>query len=77
VRPWTRDSDLLVLFTDGISDAVDRVGRRLGEEPVLDAVRGARHEQPEAIVQRVFTELEAWQGGAQPRDDLTLLVLRS
>ena len=77
VRPWRRDSDLLVLFTDGISDAVDRVGRRLGEEPVLEAVREARHAEPEAIVQRVFAELEAWQDGARPRDDLTLLVLRT
>ncbi len=77
VRPWQRGSDLLVLFTDGISDAVDRVGRRLGEDPVLEAVRDARNGEPDAIVQRVFAELEAWQDGARPLDDLTLLVLRS
>lgn len=43
-RPWRRDSDLLVLFTDGISDARNRDGDRLGEERVLDAVRAHRAE---------------------------------
>ncbi|MGZ8469185.1 MAG: PP2C family protein-serine/threonine phosphatase [Gemmatirosa sp.] len=76
-RPWVPAQDLLVLFTDGISDAIDRAGRRLGEEPVLDAVRAVRDRPPEEIVQAVFAQLEVYQGGARPLDDLTLLVLRS
>ncbi|MDF1502187.1 GAF domain-containing SpoIIE family protein phosphatase [Roseisolibacter sp. H3M3-2] len=76
-RPWRAGRDLLVLFTDGISDAVDLTGRRLGEEPVLEAIRAERGDDPEAIVASVFRQLDAFQGGARPRDDLTLLVLRS
>jgi sigma-B regulation protein RsbU (phosphoserine phosphatase) len=75
--PWRAGEDLLVLFTDGISDAVDMSGRRLGEEPVVEAVRAERAGAPEAIVESVFRQLDAFQGGARPRDDLTLLVLRS
>ncbi len=74
--PWDPARDLLVLFTDGISDAVDLAGRRLGEEPVLDVVRRGRGGDPAAIVADVFALLDAHQGGARPRDDLTLLVLR-
>ena len=76
-RPWEAGRDLLVLFTDGVSDAVDRLGRRFGEEPVLATVTAARDETPDVIVERVFAELETYQGGARLRDDLTLLVLRS
>ncbi len=76
-RPWDAGRDLLVLFTDGISDAIDRAGRRLGEEPVLDAVRAVRDRPADEIVQAVFSQLEVYQGGARPLDDLTLVVLRS
>ena len=76
-RPWQSGRDLLLLYTDGISDAVDRVGRRLGEEPVIEAVRAVRDRSPDDIVQAVFAQLEVYQGGARPLDDLTLLVLRT
>jgi sigma-B regulation protein RsbU (phosphoserine phosphatase) len=36
-RAWASGKDLLVLFTDGVSDARNRAGERLGEERVLDA----------------------------------------
>jgi sigma-B regulation protein RsbU (phosphoserine phosphatase) len=86
VRPWDSARDLLVLFTDGVSDARDRAGARLGEEPVLAAVQAAHAAQagasaeersPELVVRRVFDVLEAHAGGAPPRDDLTFVALRS
>ena len=76
-RPWQAGRDLLLLFTDGISDAVDRAGRRLGEEPVIEAVRAVRDRTEDEIVQAVFAQLEIYQGGARPLDDLTLVILRS
>lgn len=77
VRPWRAGEDLLVLFTDGVSDARGRDGSRLGEEPVLEAVRALRHGAPDAVAQRVFDVLEAHTGDAPPRDDLTFVALRS
>jgi sigma-B regulation protein RsbU (phosphoserine phosphatase) len=76
-RPWRRGEDLLVLFTDGISDARDRQDVRLGEQVVLDAIVEHRALPPKAIVQRVFDLLDAHTGGAALRDDLTLVILRS
>ena len=35
-RAWNAGRDLLVLFTDGVSDARNRAGERLGEERVLE-----------------------------------------
>ncbi len=76
-RPWAAGSDLLVLFTDGISDARDRTDARLGEAAVLDAIVRHQAEAPEQIVERVFEVLRAHMGDAPRRDDLTLAVLRS
>src|SRR6185312_13823612 len=39
VRAWRSRHDLLVLFTDGVSDARNRAGERLGEDRVLEIVR--------------------------------------
>jgi sigma-B regulation protein RsbU (phosphoserine phosphatase) len=76
-RPWAAGRDLLLLFTDGISDARNRLGARLGEQPVLDIVREYRGETPTQIVDRVFQMLALHTGDAPLRDDLTLVVLRS
>jgi sigma-B regulation protein RsbU (phosphoserine phosphatase) len=77
VRAWRQDSDLLVLFTDGISDALDREGVALGEQVVLDAIAARRHREPDDIVDAVFDLVYAHTGGAALRDDLTLVVVRS
>ena len=68
---------MLVLFTDGITDARNREGIRLGEEPVLDCVMRHRDEPPEQIAARVFSLLDHYTGDTPRRDDLTLVVLKS
>ncbi len=76
-RSWTPGKDLLVLFTDGISDARDRLDVRLGEAAVLDTILAHREEQPADIMERVFDVLRRHMGDTPRRDDLTLVVLRT
>ncbi len=76
-RHWRSGTDLLLLFTDGVSDARNRFGVRLGEQPVLDIVHRYRTETPSAIVQRVFEELAEHTGEAVQRDDLAVVIVRS
>jgi sigma-B regulation protein RsbU (phosphoserine phosphatase) len=76
-RPWDTAGDLLVLFTDGISDARNRAGERLGEQKILDVIRETRREEPQKIVDRVFEMLNRYVGSAPRRDDLTLVLLKS
>ncbi len=76
-RSWHAGRDVLLLFTDGIPDARNRLDARLGEQVVIDIVREARHEHPTAIVERVFDALRLHVGDAIRRDDLTILVARS
>ena len=75
-REWHPGEDLLLLFTDGISDARNRAGGRLGEQPVLDAVQRNRTADPEQIVEDVFEVLRL-HGDIARRDDLTIVVARS
>ncbi|OYV67146.1 MAG: hypothetical protein B7Z74_10020, partial [Deltaproteobacteria bacterium 21-66-5] len=63
--------------TDGVSDARNGDGERFGEERVIEIVRRYRTETSGAIVDRVFEAVERFLRGARPRDDLTVVVLRS
>jgi sigma-B regulation protein RsbU (phosphoserine phosphatase) len=75
--PWARGDDMLLLFTDGVSDARNRAGRRLGEDAVVETAVAARHAPPAEVLRRVFDRLEAHVGDAPQRDDLTVVVVRS
>ena len=76
-RPWNPDKDLLVLFTDGVSDARNRAGERLGEERVIETIRDHLDSEPKVILERIVETLNAHTQGAPLRDDLTIVLVRS
>jgi sigma-B regulation protein RsbU (phosphoserine phosphatase) len=75
-RPWKK-GELLLLFTDGISEARNRQDIRLGEQAVLEIVTEHRASAPSVILGRVFDRLEQHTGDTLRRDDLTLVILRT
>lgn len=75
-RPWSA-GDLLVIFTDGVSDARDGKGTVLGEARVLEVLRARRREVPSRIVDGVFALVEGHMGRNRPHDDQAVVVLRS
>jgi sigma-B regulation protein RsbU (phosphoserine phosphatase) len=74
---WVKKKDLLVLFTDGVSDARNGSDQRLGEERVLELIRENRDNPTKIVVDRVFKMLEVHTRSLPSRDDLTLVVARS
>jgi len=76
-RPWSVSGDLLVLFTDGISDARNAAGERLGESKVLDVIRANRAASPDTILAKTFEFVDEYVGRAPRRDDLTLVLLKT
>ncbi len=76
-RRWHPGTDLLLLFTDGVSDARNREGVRLGEERVLDIVSRYREQHVSVILDAIFGELRDHTGAALQRDDLAVVILRS
>jgi serine phosphatase RsbU (regulator of sigma subunit) len=68
--------DALVLFSDGITDAQDALDEEFGESRLLDVLRSAAGEPPDAVIGRVFDAIDAFAGGAPQFDDMTILVSR-
>lgn len=75
--PFEPDEDLLLLFTDGVSDARAPAGEALGESRVLDAVIAHRAESPARIMDALFAVLHEHTADAGQRDDLTVVILRA
>jgi sigma-B regulation protein RsbU (phosphoserine phosphatase) len=77
VLPWKKGRDLLVLFTDGASDARDAADRKLGERRVLDEIVAHRTMSAEQIVEHVVSVVREHEGDVERRDDLTLVAARA
>jgi sigma-B regulation protein RsbU (phosphoserine phosphatase) len=76
-REWNPASDLLVLFTDGVTDARNAQGQALGEPAVLEVLKARRKELPSRIVDGVFALVEGHLGRAEAHDDQAVVVLRN
>ena len=72
---WRADEDLLVMFSDGLTDAVDEGGNQFGEERVMEIVGACRNESAERIVEAVVHGVNEF--AALANDDQTILVLRA
>ncbi|HWE51706.1 MAG TPA: SpoIIE family protein phosphatase [Bryobacteraceae bacterium] len=68
--------DLLVLFTDGITEAMTKTEEEWGEDKLIAAVREHSSLDTAHIIQGVFRAVDAFTGSADQYDDMTLLVVK-
>ena len=67
--------DRLVLYTDGLTDALDENGRFFGLDRLLALLQSQAGLPPFELCQATFNRLAAYQGHAEPFDDMTMLVV--
>lgn len=68
-------ADLVMLYTDALTETKDASGSDLGESGLLRLVRELGPLPPQHLVERIVEELDRLRDGAAPRDDQTLLLL--
>src|SRR2546430_3741585 len=73
--PLDRD-DCILLYTDGITEALDNEGNEFGLERTREAVRASAKEGAQAIVTRLIDELRNFVGSTAQNDDITLIAIR-
>jgi serine phosphatase RsbU (regulator of sigma subunit) len=67
--------DLLLVFSDGASEAFSDAGEEYGEDRLIEAARAHKDEPVQGIVDAVARAVQSFSGREQ-EDDLTLLVAR-
>lgn len=69
--------DVLVVYTDGISEAMNQALEEWGEQRLIAAVSSADGQPAEQIIARILEAADAFAAGAPQHDDMTLVVLRA
>jgi serine phosphatase RsbU (regulator of sigma subunit) len=68
--------DLFVLFTDGMSEAMNTESECFGEGRLGDLVQEHGHLLHEELRERILREIRAFVGTAGQHDDMTMLLLK-
>ena len=68
--------DLFVLYTDGISEAMNEESDLFGDERLSRLLEEHAHLSSEELQEQILGDLEAFVGGAEQHDDMTLVLLR-
>ena len=73
--PLERD-DCLVLYTDGVTEAIDTEGNEFGLERMVQSVRASAMNGAAAIITRLIDDLRNFVGANPQNDDITLIAIR-
>ena len=73
--PLERD-DCLILYTDGVTEALDAHGDEFGLERMIQSVRASASEGAQGVINRLTDDVRDFVGGHPQHDDITLIVIR-
>jgi sigma-B regulation protein RsbU (phosphoserine phosphatase) len=68
--------DVLILFSDGVTEAANPADEDFGEQRLADLVASLRDRPAKEIVEAIHAEVAKFTQGAPPADDITVVVAR-
>lgn len=71
-----RSGDLLVFYTDGVTEPENEYGEMFGEQRLTDILLRNAHRPEEDIIQLVLDGVKEWTATEELQDDMTLLLAR-
>jgi serine phosphatase RsbU (regulator of sigma subunit) len=80
-EPWltteaaVRPGDRLLIVTDGLADAANAAGERLGERRLEALIQETRLAPPDVACRQVMDRIRVFCGTAPQRDDMTILAI--
>ena len=68
--------DMLVCFTDGITEPENEYGEMYGEERLVELLLKHSWRKPPEIIELVLGAVRQWSASPEAQDDMTMLILR-
>ena len=68
--------DWLIVFSDGVSEAMSASGDEYGESRIVELVEGNKKLEPRQLLEALFADVREFTRGAPQSDDITAMVLR-
>jgi sigma-B regulation protein RsbU (phosphoserine phosphatase) len=71
-----RPGDLIVLYSDGITDQLNPAGEDYGRPRLVETLKRACPGSPQSIIDAIFADLDRFTGAEAVYDDQTLVVMK-
>jgi phosphoserine phosphatase RsbU/P len=68
--------DWLVIFTDGLVEALNEGGEEYGEPRLLEVLRAGAGSIPDELLRRMLSEVDAFVGATPQHDDITCMLVK-
>jgi sigma-B regulation protein RsbU (phosphoserine phosphatase) len=68
--------DTLLIYTDGVTEAMNKHKEQFGEERLEEIIKAHAHETPDKLKQYIINEIEHFTGKAPQSDDITFVILK-
>jgi len=69
--------DVLLAFTDGITEPENTFGEEFGEDRLVAVVQRALTASPEALADEIYRSVNDWTGTSELQDDMTLMLAQA
>ncbi len=67
--------DRLYLYSDGVTEAMDRIGEQFGDDRLLEVISEERSEPLQVGVSALVGKIVQWHGSDTPQDDISILAV--
>jgi sigma-B regulation protein RsbU (phosphoserine phosphatase) len=71
-----QSGDILIAYTDGVSEAFNAMGEEFGEARLRATASVSAHLSAQELSDRIIDEVRDWSGDTPQFDDLTLVVMK-
>jgi serine phosphatase RsbU (regulator of sigma subunit) len=72
-----REGDVLVMYTDGVTESFNEAGEQFGEERLLQTIKEVHHMDAHSILDSIREAAVRFSGRSPQSDDITLVIVKS
>ena len=67
--------DVLLLYTDGVTEAMNQAGQLYGEERLVDFLKNQSIQSAQLMLDALMENIETFESGAKQNDDITVILI--
>jgi len=68
--------DMLVLYTDGVTEALNPAGEEFGKTRLADAAKAAYSQSAREVIRNIEQAVLDWTDGQGANDDITFFIIK-
>lgn len=71
-----KKDDMLLIYTDGVTEAMNARREQYGEERLLSMIKQYGHLHPKAFIEKLDLDIKKFTGGNPQNDDITIVAVK-